>query len=288
MEEEVLRAYALYFLKFVRAYHEEGIEVSRLHLQNEPFADQKFPSCLWSADQFIVFIRDYIGPLFESEKEAAEIWLGTLNGPGQMSFGPGGIRLDSYDDYVDRILLDGGARRHIRGVGYQWAGRADIQRTHESWPELGIMQTENECGDGGNGWDYAFYVFNLMRHYFANGACSYAYWNMVLEPGGLSTWGWPQNSMITIDPEKGDAILNPEYYVMKHYSRFVKGGARRRATTGRWSGSSTAFENPDGTLVLVTGNLQPSARTMAVAEGGKRVASLCLAPRSINTIVFAY
>ena len=286
MEREVLDAYALYLLRYLRAYREEGIDVERLHIQNEPFADQKFPSCLWSAEQFIVFIRDYLGPLFEREKEKVGIWLGTLNGPELMSFMPdGSMRLSSYDDFVDRILLDEGARKRIAGIGFQWAGRANVQRTHQAWPEIPIMQTENECGDGRNSWEYAFYVFNLMQRYFINGASSYAYWNMILEPEGKSSWGWRQNSMITVDPEAGDFRLNPEYYVMKHFSRFVAFGARRKEARGRWCGSSIAFENPDGALVVIAANLQPMARPMAVVEGGERCCIVSLAPRSINTLV---
>ena len=42
---ENLRAYAKYFVKYIRAYAEHGITVNQLHVQNEVFADQKFPPC---------------------------------------------------------------------------------------------------------------------------------------------------------------------------------------------------------------------------------------------------
>lgn len=286
MEDKVLKAYALYFLKYLRAYRAEGIDVVRLFVQNEPFADTKYPSCLWSAEQFAVFIRDYLGPLFEREGEGAELWLGTLNGPKQMVAGcPSDRSIVGYDEFVDRLLLDGGVRRYLRGVGYQWEGKANIQRTHESFPELGVMQTENECGDGRNGWDYAFYVFGLMRHYLANGADAYCYWNMVLESGGMSSWGWLQNSMISVDPSDGSVALNPEYYVMKHFSRFVPRGSRRLRTGGAWTGSSVAFERPDGSIALVVGNLQGRERGLSlVVPGGKRE-TLAIEPMSINTLV---
>lgn len=47
MEKQVLWAYANYFVKFVQAYAEEGIDVFQVHVQNEPMSDQKFPSCQW-------------------------------------------------------------------------------------------------------------------------------------------------------------------------------------------------------------------------------------------------
>jgi len=46
MEPEYLEAYALYFSKYVEAYHNEGIPVYAVHVQNEPNSCQNFPSCI--------------------------------------------------------------------------------------------------------------------------------------------------------------------------------------------------------------------------------------------------
>src|SRR5579859_6029558 len=105
------------------------------------------------------------------------------------------------------------ARAYVSGVGYQWAGKSAVQRTYQSWPDLQLMQTENECGDGTTTWAYAHSVFTRMHPYLSNGVNSYMYWNMVLPPGGRSTWGWPQNTMITIDPAHQTVTYNPEFYV---------------------------------------------------------------------------
>jgi glucosylceramidase len=285
MEEPILGAYARYFVKYLRAYEAEGITVGQVHIQNEPFADQKFPSCRWSADQYLVFIRDYLGPLFEKEHIDAEIWFGTLNGPEAMKLLPSGeIILDPYHEYVEKVLLDQGARRYIRGVGYQWAGRQNVGRTHAAFPELRLMQTESECGDGGNTWEYAFYVFDLIRHYLAEGAGAYIYWNMALEAGGESSWGWRQNSMVTIAPDGSAAGFNPEYHIMRHFSRFARAGARRLVTKGVWTASAVAFRNLDGTLAVVAANFQDAERTIAVSGAGKEEVTLTLRPRSINSI----
>jgi len=42
--EDNLRAYALYFAKFLQAYRQEGIDIHALHVQNEPAMSQKFRS----------------------------------------------------------------------------------------------------------------------------------------------------------------------------------------------------------------------------------------------------
>nr|AIA85667.1 CAZy families GH30 protein [uncultured Bifidobacterium sp.] len=49
MTPENLTAYADYFVRYIRAYRDRGIRITQLHVQNEVFADQKFPSCLWSS-----------------------------------------------------------------------------------------------------------------------------------------------------------------------------------------------------------------------------------------------
>lgn len=283
-DEKTQLAYCEYFRRFLDAYEKEGVKVSRLCLQNEPFADQKFPSCLWSSEEFRVFIRDYIGPYFKEHKVDTEIWLGTLNGPIEMDFGMRGIMLDLYSSYLDNILFDDEARQYISGVGYQWNGQRVIHKTHETFPELGLMQTENECGDGSNNWTYAAYIFDLVRHYFQYGVTVYAYWNMILEPGGSSTWGWRQNTMITVDPETHTATFNPEYYVMKHYAHFIKAGAKVLEGSGHWNMSAMAFLNPDGSLVVTAQNTLDRERVFTF-EGEGKTFSVTLKPHSMNTFV---
>ena len=138
---ENLKAYAKYFVKYIQAYAEHGITVNQLHVQNEVFADQKFPSALWDSEALKVFIRDYLGPAFDEAGLDTDIWLGTLNGPEDMAWTGGGygMTLNNYNRFVDNILFDDGARKYIKGIAYQWAGQNCIARTHESWPEIELI-----------------------------------------------------------------------------------------------------------------------------------------------------
>ena len=286
MDSQTLGAYARYFEKFILAYRSEGIDIRRLMIQNEPFADQKFPSCIWTGEQFRIFIRDYIGPLFERDGVGTELWLGTLNGPeldlNQFMFPPATAKT-LYDTYVDTVLFDSEARRYLSGVAYQWSGKASIQRTHESFPELKLMQSESECGDGTNTWEYARYTYNLICHYLKNGADSYVYWNMILPPKGKSTWGWNQNSMMTLDPESGVVTRNPEFYVIRHLSHFVEPGAVLMETKGHYSGGSLAFRNPDGSIILSVSNFLDREREFSWT--GESPFTAVLEPMSLNTFV---
>ncbi len=254
--EENLKAYALYFRRFVEEYKKEGIKVTQIHIQNEPFALPKYPCCTWTGEQFRNFIANYLG---EELNGIADIFLGTLHGPE-----PDDRFLTTrYSDYAGYVLQDENCKRYVKGISYQWQGKNAVQVTHDDYPELELIQSESECGDGKNTWAYAMYVFDLMRHYFRNGISSYIYWNMILGKEQISTWGWKQNSMITV--KDGEVIYNPEFYLMKHFSAFVKPGAKYLKTNGNWSSNSVAFKNPDGKVVIVTANPYKEDKTMDIA-----------------------
>lgn len=52
---------------------------------------------------------------------------------------------------------------------------------------------------------------------------------------------------------------NPEYYVMRHFSHYVRPGAKVLGTTGHFNSMAIAFRNPDGTVVVVAQT--PSTRS---------------------------
>jgi len=270
-EPEILEAYALYLLRFVQAYQAVGLPVHQLHIQNEPNSDQKFPSCVWTGAKMRDFIRDYLGPRFREADLACEIWAGTIERP-------------DYDAWAHTILVDARARAFVSGIGYQWAGKGAVQRTHQSWPALRLLQTESECGDGNNTWDYAHYVFTQLHHYLSNGVNGYVYWNMVLPPGGRSTWGWTQNSMITVDTTRQTVTYNPEFYVMKHLAHFVAPGSVRLDLQGPWSGNALAFHTPDRSRVVVCANPFSEQVEVVIDVVGDRFL-LRLDAHSFNTVV---
>ena len=127
-------------------------------------------------------------------------------------------------------------------------------------------------------------MLKIVQHYFTNGVNGYIYWNMILPPGGRSTWGWKQNSMITIDPETKEVIYNPEFYVMKHFSHVIAPGAVHLGLQGHWTGNAVAFENPDSELILIIENPFKEPRTLSFKDGGITF-SIQLDACSINTLV---
>jgi glucosylceramidase len=227
-----------------------------------------------------------LGPELKKSGLDTELWLGTINGPFSdfMMKGFSSPFEEFYDQFANTILSDEKARGYLTGVGVQWGGKHILEQVEISYPEIKIMQTECECGDGENTWEHAEYVFRLMWHYIYHRAESFVYWNMVLQQGGISTWGWKQNSLITIDDKSLKVTYNPEFYAMKHLSSFVKKGAKVLKTKGHWTANSIAFENPDGTIIILVGSNMNHAREFSFLHGEKSFTAT-IQPHSINTFI---
>lgn len=73
-DSRTLESYANYFKKFVEAYDEEGIHVSRLFPQNEPSFEMNYPTSIFYGKDMAGFIKNYLGPLFEAKGIDTELW----------------------------------------------------------------------------------------------------------------------------------------------------------------------------------------------------------------------
>lgn len=269
MQPEYLEAYALYFTKYIQAYRNEGISITGIHPQNEMNSCQNFPSCIWTSSDLGYFIGNYLGPAIKEKFPDTEIWYGTYERPSV--------------ENIDTIMQDPVISQYISGVSFQWAGKQAIPGVHKKYPGLRLMQSETECGRGTNDWAAAEYTFSLMKHYFENGISVYSFWNSVLDETGKSMWGWKQNSMITVNSTTKEVVYNPEFYLLKHFSHYIRPGAKKVKTEGENSGL-LAFQNPDNSLVLIIGNKQEAAAETTIGIGEKRL-TVILEPHSFNTFI---
>jgi glucosylceramidase len=266
LDDRYLAAYARYFGKFIDAYREAGIPIAMVMPQNEFNSAQPFPSCTWTAAGLARFIR-HLGP--EMAKRRVDVYFGTIERAN-----------------VDRLrasMNDPEASRHIKGVGLQWAGKLATPDIHRAYPKLSLYQSEQECGDGKNDWRYCSYTWQLIKHYFRSGANAYMYWNISLDAGGVSHWGWRQNSLVSVDTAAKTYRWNHEYYVLKHLSHFVLPGATRLETDGTMD-DALAFRNPDGTVVVVLRNLRAEAQAVNIEAAATR-AAVAMEPDSYSTVV---
>jgi glucosylceramidase len=278
-EPAILRSYATYLVRWVEAYRAAGMHIYALMPQNESNILSAYPSCLWTGEQLREFIADYLGPTLRDRKTNVQLWLGTLNGDGSS----GG---NNINDRAATVLDDPKANAFITGLTFQYDSGNLIGEASALFPEKKLMQSETECNSGRNSWDDAMRLYGLMKHYLDGGAGSYFAWNMVLDDTGMSTWKWRQNALITVDRATGKVTENGEYFVMRHFSQFVKPGAKRVLTTGPW-GDKIAFANPDGSTVIVLANSAGQALDVVIAVAGRPDGTfkVTLPARSVNTFV---
>jgi glucosylceramidase len=266
LEDKYLKTYAAYFGRFIEAYRQQGISIGMVMPQNEFNSAQPFPSCPWTPAGLAKFLR-FLGP--EMSHRDVEIFFGTLERDNEA--------------LLEAVLADPDAGPMIKGVGVQWAGKGAVAAIHADHPALTIYQSEQECGDGKNDWTYAGYCWDLMKYYLRNGASGYMYWNLSLDRGGESHWGWPQNSLITVDRESKTYAFNHEYYLLKHVSHFVQRGAKLLNVHGTFD-DALAFLNPDRSIVVILRNESAQGRAIDLTIGENKISGL-MAADSFSTVL---
>ena len=264
-----LQAYADMFCRFVELYGEEGIPIDMVMYQNEAYSYTAYPGCAWTADGTIRFNRDYLVPTMQRRHPEVKVYIGTFN--------------TNRMDYVKKIVDN--LHDHVDGIGLQWEGRDNIDSLRALYPELSLIQSESECGNGRMDWRAGEHTFNLMCDYIGRGCEEYYIWNFILCDNGRSPWDWRQNALIQVDSHTHQHHLTAEYYAVKHFAHLVAPGSQMLRYSPRVEGEGVpviVFRRPDGKLVVITGNLTEEVRTLSV-KLGKKYLNATLPPHSLHT-----
>jgi len=267
-DEKTYKAYALYLAKYVQAYRSEGIHIDKVLIQNEPDSPANFPSCIMPPDQMAKFAVDYLRPTFDKEGLDAEIWAGTFR------------TITGFQAHD--FMKAPGVSEAIDGVGFQYALTQHINDFTRQYPGTRVMHTETPCYMGENTWEQAIGLFNYFIDHMNAGCEIFSYWNMILDEKSESTWGWKQNSLLTIK-DNGEVVYNPDFYVMKALSKDLKPGAKRVQCLCMVK-ESIAFINPDGSIVILVSNLNDQD-TKAVLTVDDQELEMNLKGSSITTYV---
>jgi glucosylceramidase len=273
-DSTILTAYAEYFTRFVEGYRVQGIDIEVVSPQNEPGYDQNYPSCLWDSATYTTFIGQYLGPAMDSL--GIGLMLGTMSNAGD------GGRNDV--NIANAVLADATASGFLSVGGVQW-GVLDEVNDGTRFGELPIWATEHKAGNypwnpagspayndsqAPNDQAYAVESWGYIRNAILDGrVTSYSSWNAVLDSSGLgidTTRDWKQNALLVA--EGGTVTATPTYHVFRHFSQYVAPGATVVGTTG---GDAVAFNNPDGSLVVVMFNSGAANANYVVSIGGQNL-----------------
>jgi glucosylceramidase len=255
--------YARYFVKYVQAYEKEGIPIFAVTMQNEPLhVPHDYPGLGMMAREQTAFLRDHLGPAFQKAGLNTKILIFDHN----------------WDliDYPIRVLNDSNAARFAVGIAtHCYGGSSTAQNElHQRFPDKEIWMTECSGGDWQKGkilQQQVQLVINATRHW----AKSVILWNLALnqnhEPylGGCTTC----RGEIVVDESTSPAQVRTtvDYTALGHASKFVQAGARRieSNTFGQGSLEDVAFQNPDGSIVLLVLNSSDGALEFNVGWRGQ-------------------
>ena len=139
LRPEYRAAWAQYYVRYMRAYAEEGLPMWGLTVQNEPEATQRWDSCIFTGEEERDFVRDYLGPTLQAE-------------------GLGHLRVIIWDHNRDRMVErarvvyeDPKAAQYVWGTGFHWyVGDhfENVQRVHDAYPDKHLLFTEG-CLEAG-------------------------------------------------------------------------------------------------------------------------------------------
>lgn len=269
-------AYARYLADYVRAYAASGVPIMALSVQNEPTRAPKYPSMLMPAAQMARFVAQDLGPLFQR--------LG-LHTAIRVNEGPS----PAHWRYSLQVLANPATRRYVSGSdihGY-YDSALDLSRLHRAYPSMDIWQTEDM------NLDHAHFEYADATRWAAqiaedlqNWASGWDFWNMVTDQTGLSSWGWHQDAVVIVDTQRHVVRYTPKFAAMAQFSRFIRPGAVRIATSGVPRGLvATAALDPDGRAVLVVVNQRATPATVGITTGDRR-ATATIPAGGIDTFVW--
>ncbi|MBS0026986.1 glycoside hydrolase family 30 protein [Chitinophaga sp. 22321] len=245
LKPEYYRAYAQYFVKYVKEMKAVGINIDAITIQNEPLHPKNNPSMLMLAPEQAVFIKDHLGPAFKKAGVKTKIILYDHN--------------CDKPEYPMSILNDTAAYPFIDGTAFHlYGGTIDALSTvHEQFPAKHLYFTE-QWSDGKGSFanelknNTSKLIIGATRNWSRNvlqwNLAADAQWNPHTDKGGCSQC----LGGITID---GSAISrNSSYYVIGHAAKFVPAGSVRIGSNIAGKLDNVAFKTPAGKTVLIVVN----------------------------------
>jgi glucosylceramidase len=200
---------------------------------------------------------------------------------------------------VSTILADPKAAQYVWGIGFHWyepwsGGEMmfdNVRLVREAFPSKPLIFTEGTVdsfkAEDIRNWRLGEYYGRSMINDFNDGAVGWTDWNVLLdEQGGPNHVGNFCFAPVHADTKTGELIYTNSYYYIGHFSKFVRRGARRIASSpSRSALLSTALVNPDGKVSVVVMNKgdQKISYFLWLDGNAAEVSSL---PHSIQTLVF--
>lgn len=263
--------YATYFVKWIQAFRDEGIEIYSVTPQNEPLNRGNSASLFmgWKEEQ--AFVRDALGPAFKAAGLDTKIYAFDHNYNYDNMADQQEYPVRMYDDEVAAAFLTGAAYHNYGGR------REELNNIQQKRPDKELIFTETSIGMWNDGRNLEKRLMEDMEETAlgtVNNWCkAVIVWNLMLDnERGPNREGGCQTCYGAVDIDRSDyktITRNSHYYIIGHLSSVVKPGAVRIGSKGYTADGImySAFENLDGTEALVLLNNTDEAKNITVNSG---------------------
>ncbi len=302
--------WALFFSKYIDAYKAEGIDIWGFTVENEPLGnDKNWESMHFTADEMTSFVQNHLGPKLEADGHDVKILGYDQN-------------REHLNEWVDEMYKDEATSKYYDGTAIHWYASTyeffpeALQYAHNKAPDKHLIQTEacvdaeipkwkddawywrKEATDWG--WDWAPEKDKHLHPKYApvnryardiigclnNWVDGWIDWNMVLDKQGGPNWfeNWCV-APVLVDPEYDEVYYTPIYYVMTHFSKYIRPGAVRIGITSSNNDLMvTAAQNTDNSIAIVVFNADEQVKDINLSLGESNV-HIQINGQAIQTII---
>jgi glucosylceramidase len=310
---EYYDTWALFFSKYRTAYKEEGIDIWGFTVENEPVGnDGNWESMHYTPEEMTNFVQHYLGPKLETDNHDVKI-LGFDQNRGE-----------ELEKWASVMYKDEASSKYYDGMAIHWYASTyevfpeSLQFTHNKAPNKHLIQTEacvdaevpkwqddawywkKEATDWGWTWapedqKYLHPKYAPVNRYardiigcLNNWVDGWIDWNMVLDRQGGPNWfkNWCVAPVI-VDPDADEVYFTPLYYVMAHFSKYIRPGAKIIGVDNTDQDLLVAAaQNQDKSIAVVLFNEGDTAKSYTL-KLGEETTAITVSAKAIQTITIS-
>lgn len=247
LKPEYRPMWAEYICRYIKEFRDRGYHVQRISLQNEPKAVQKWDSCLFSAEDEKVFLRDFMYP-------------------AMLAHGYGDIEIYIWDHNKERLyervrdVVDDSTRHMVTGAAFHWYSgdhfeAMELVRRH--YPDVKMIMSEScleyrlfdEKNIGNVTSKLCHEIIGDLNH----GMCAFYDWNLLLdEKGGPNYVGNYCYAPFLYNTKTGELMpqkIQRQYYQFAH--NIMPGSVRIAITNYTEQIDAVAYCTPEGKIIVI-------------------------------------
>jgi glucosylceramidase len=289
----------------------EGINLWGFTVENEPLGNgNNWESMHFTPEEMSQFVQEYLGPELEKSNLDDLVILGYDQNRADLK------------EWVDGMFPSSKSKNYFDGTAVHWYESTydyfpdELDYAHQKAPDKYLIQTEacvdseipvwkddqwyweKNATDWGYDWAsddkkylhpkyiashrYARDIIGCLNHWVDG----WIDWNMILDRQGGPNWfkNWCVAPII-VDPTTDEIYYTPLYYIMSHFSKFIRPEARVLQTNHIHTDLMiTAAVNKDKSLVIVAFNPTNNMITYRLKGIGDH-RELSISPNAIQTII---